>query len=488
MGTTKLVSYIPPETCWSVNPPELWTIANLKEWSKNSHNLIVASSDAAGMLKHATAGQLELHTMLYVKNAFERKGLVLEHCEHATTTTLDDDTSVINHVNQWYLFRVRPLLPGVDRFGLFMETHLDAIVVDSDKLNKPMHVHLDDMMIVIYYSDNPNDCLNHVKTVLNILLQKELYLSQTKPHSVKLVWRLLGHMIEVQGIQIDVDCILNLKGRATRSRNLSRDFIGSVEYLIIDIPHFHIPMRLLSSWAEDTGPLWRNCAGRSVFEKAKDPYHGIKDHRWVSLSYPKGAVPEWMTTEGVSKISDVSSQRNEWKRIKMSAFSLAKWNTAQPTYAMHDIGMRAGVGIVLSYSDILLETQFSWLIGHKRLMHSLNEENLFNLQSQRLKEFELGSVDFPVNYVEESKNEVADKLSRLYATYSHAIEHAEVEIISCDVEMSTVLKLWMMTAIEAQKPMKRNTAMRCPQAIERGPWNLSELIESTCFVFECPAG
>lgn len=51
--------------------PKLGTIANLREWNKDAHNLnlIVPSPDAAGMLKRTAAGQL--HATLYARSAFE---------------------------------------------------------------------------------------------------------------------------------------------------------------------------------------------------------------------------------------------------------------------------------------------------------------------------------------------------------------------------------------------------------------------------------
>lgn len=145
--------------------PKLWKVSNLREWNlkKHTHKLISPLPDIDGMVRLRLMATGQFHTTLYAKTAFERIHLVSGHCKHATmlVTMLDDDTSVVNHIIQWHLFRLQ--LPGVHRFSLFMEIHLDDIVIDSDKLNEPM---------------------DHVRSVLNMVQWVEPYLSQSKLHLV----------------------------------------------------------------------------------------------------------------------------------------------------------------------------------------------------------------------------------------------------------------------------------------------------------------
>ena len=74
-----------------------------------------------------------------------------------------------------------------------------------------MDIYLDDIMI---YLDCLEDHIKHVKLVLDILYREKLYLSQSKLRFIEPELKLLGHIIDDQGIRIDtekVDSVLNWK-------------------------------------------------------------------------------------------------------------------------------------------------------------------------------------------------------------------------------------------------------------------------------------
>lgn len=74
-----------------------------------------------------------------------------------------------------------------------------------------MDIYLDDIMI---YSDCLEDHVKHVKLVLDILHREKLYFSQSKLRFIVWELKLLGHIVDDQGIQMDaekVDSVLNWK-------------------------------------------------------------------------------------------------------------------------------------------------------------------------------------------------------------------------------------------------------------------------------------
>ena len=118
-----------------------------------------------------------------------------------------------------------------------------------------MDIYLDDIVI---YSDSLEEHIAHVKLDLNILKKEKLYLSRCKLRFIlpEFLLKLLGQIIDSDGIRMDaekVDSVLNWK--VPMNRDLLRGFIGSVGYLVDDIPNVQIPMGVLSTLTGDTVPF-----------------------------------------------------------------------------------------------------------------------------------------------------------------------------------------------------------------------------------------
>ena len=74
-----------------------------------------------------------------------------------------------------------------------------------------MDVYLDDIII---YSDSLEDHVRHVKTVLDVLIKEKLYLSSSKLWFITPSLKLLGWIVDDEGIQMDsakVDLVINWK-------------------------------------------------------------------------------------------------------------------------------------------------------------------------------------------------------------------------------------------------------------------------------------
>ena len=70
-----------------------------------------------------------------------------------------------------------------------------------------------------------------------------------------------------------------------------------------------------------------------------------------------------MVTDGCATgISGLVSQGEDWKTVRITAFYLAKLNSAQQNYAVHKIEMLAGVETMLRHVDILQGVCFKWLM------------------------------------------------------------------------------------------------------------------------------
>jgi hypothetical protein len=395
-------------------PPQLRTVIDLRERNKNTHKLTSPLPDIEGMLRRAANHRYR--TTLDLKSAYEQIRIVPEHVPRSAVTTPDGNMvslviqigdcnapatyqALMNHIFSPYI-------------GRFMDIYLDDIVV---------------------YSDTLEEHVEHVKLILRILEREKLYLSRSKLHVLEPELKLLGRIIDDQGIRMDlekVDSVLNWK--VPTNRDLLRGFIGSVGYLADDIPNVRIPMGILSSITGDTVPFRWSYTEQRAFDEVKELVQHARDHRRVPLNYSEGAPPIWMVTDGCSTgVAGVISQGMDWKTAKIAAFYSAKLNPAQQNYPVHEIEMLAGIETMLRHTDVLQGVRFKWLTDHKGLTHLLNQKNLSGRQARWLEK--ISAFDFEVVYIEGSENVVADALSRMYASDSPGTVRSRTEYTSHDV-------------------------------------------------------
>jgi hypothetical protein len=190
-----------------------------------------------GMLRRTASKPFR--TALDLKNAYEQIRIIPDHVERSSVTTPDGNMislvvqqgdcnapatyqALMNHLFSAYI-------------GRFMDIYLDDIVI---------------------YSDTLEDHVRHVKMVLDILRREKLYLSRSKLRFIVLELKLLGRIVDDEGICMDADKVDSvLKWKTPTNRDLLRGFIGSVGYLADDIPNIRSPMGVLSAITGDSVPF-----------------------------------------------------------------------------------------------------------------------------------------------------------------------------------------------------------------------------------------
>ena len=389
-------------------PPLLRTVVDLRERNSNTRKLTSPLPDMEGMLRRAASKPFR--TALDLKNAYEQIRIIPEHVERSAVTT--PDGNMVSQVIQ----------QGDCNAPATYQTLMNHLF--SAYIGRFMDVYLDNIVI---YSDTLEEHVKHVKLVMDILLKEKLYLSRTKLRFIAPELKLLGRVVDDEGIRMDaekVDSVLNWK--VPTNRDLLRGFIGSVGYLADDIPNIRLPMGVLSSITGDTVPFRWGYTEQRAFDEVKTLVHQVREHRRVPLNYAKDAPPIWMVTDGCSTgISGLVSQGENWKEAKITAFYSAKLNPAQQNYPTHEIEMLAGVETMLRHVDILQEVKFKWLTDHKGLIYLLNQKNLSGRQARWLEK--ISSFTFEVVYIAGSENMVADALSRIYSNDSSGTVRARSE-------------------------------------------------------------
>jgi hypothetical protein len=434
----------------NTKPPLLRTVIDLRERNKNTKRMTSPLPDIDGMLRRTASHQYK--TTLDLKNAYEQIRIIPKHVPRTSVTTPDGNMislvvqmgdcnapatyqALMNHIFSAYI-------------GRFMDVYLDDIVIYSNSLEE--HVH-------------------HVKLVMDVLRREKLYLSKSKLHFVQPTLKLLGRIVDSQGIQMDsakVDSVINWK--VPTNRDLLRGFIGSVGYLADDIPNVRIPMGILSAITGDTVPFRWGYTEQRAFDEVKSLVQLAREHHRVPLDYSEGAPPIWMVTDGCSSgISGLISQGDDWKSAKIAAFYSAKLNPAQQNYPVHEIEMLAGIETMMRYMDILQGVRFRWLTDHKGLTHLLNQKNLSGRQARWIEKISV--FDFEVVYITGSENVVADALSRLYANDSPGTIRSSTEYTSHDVldddtlvVQQNSLDMPILAGIEARIATRRSSRVRRP--------------------------
>ena len=432
------------------NPVLLRTVVDLRERNKNTVKMTSPLPDMEGMLRRAASRPYR--TLLDMKNAYEQIRVIPEHVPRTAVTT--PDGNMVSHVLQ----------QGDCNTPSTHQTLMNHLF--SPYIGRFLDVYMDDLVIS---SETLEEHVQHVKIVLDILKREKLYLSRSKLFFVSPKLKLLGRIIDDQGISMDadkVDSVLNWK--VPTNRDLLRGFIGSVGYLADDIPNVRIPMGILSSITGDTVPFRWGYTEQRAFEDVKMLVHNAREHRRTPLDYSKGAPTIWMITDGCATgISGLVSQGDDWKTSKIAAFYSAKLNPAQQNYPVHEIEMLAGVETMLRHADILQGAKFRWLTDHKGLTYLLNQKNLSGRQARWLEK--ISSYDFEVVYIPGSENVVADALSRMYANDSSGTTRSRSEFTCHDVadDDTSVVDdtqgdLPVLAGVEARIATRRGTRLRRP--------------------------
>jgi hypothetical protein len=422
-------------------PPALRTVVDLRERNKNTHKLTSPLPDIEGMLRRAA--QRRFRTSMDMKDTYEQIRIEPSHVDRTTVTTPDGNmVSLVIQIGD---------CNGPATCQALMNH------IFSDYIGRFMDIYIDDIVI---YSDTLEDHVRHVKLVLDVLKREKLFLSKGKVHFIQPELKVLGRIIDDDGIRMDgakVDSVLSWK--VPTNRDLLRGFLGSVGYLADDVPGVRVPMGVLSALTGDAVPFRWGYTEQRAFEDVKDLVERARSHHRVPLDYSKGAAPIWMVTDGCATgLSGLVSQGEDWKTARIAAFYSAKLNSAQQNYPVHEIEMLAGIETMLRHVDILQGVRFKWVTDHKGLIYLLTQKNLSGRQARWLEK--ISAFDFEVVYVPGCENVVADALSRMYSndapgTVRARSEYTYHDVVDEDAEVSVDDAVPVLAGIEAKAAVPR---------------------------------
>jgi hypothetical protein len=212
---------------------KLRTVIDLRERNKNTHKMSAPLPDIDGILRRVSKGRYR--SIIDGQDAYEKIRIVPEHIERSAVTTPD-----------------RNMMSTVIQIGNCNAPSTYQALMNylfGNYIGRWMDVYLDD---IIVYSDTLDEHVEHVRTVLDILRRERLYLSEGKLRFLCKEMKILGRIVDNDGIQMDpdkVDSVVNWK--TPTNRDLLRGFIGSAGYLADNIYKVKVPMGVLSAITGD---------------------------------------------------------------------------------------------------------------------------------------------------------------------------------------------------------------------------------------------
>lgn len=296
----------------------------------------------------------------------------------------------------------------------------------SEHLGVWMDVYLDD---IIVYSDSLEDHVRHIQTVFQILRNNNFYLSVDKMQLFAQELKILGHIIDGDGIRMDphkVDSIANWK--VPTSRALLQSFLGAVGFLAPDCYGIRIPMGVLTPLTGKNRPWRWGATEQRAFEEIKTLVVAWRDQHRVALDYSADAPKINLVTDAsLTGGSGFISQGDELATSKVVAFWSGKFNSAQQNYPVHELELLAIVESLKRFRGMLHGTKFRICTDHKALQHFMSQKNLSARQSRWLDV--LNEFEFEIFYIPGKTNTLADSLSRLYSEDAPGTVRAHSEYV-----------------------------------------------------------
>ena len=274
---------------------KLRTVVNLHERNKNTHKLSAPLPDIDGILRHVSKGRYR--SIIDGQDTYEQICIVPEDVDQSAVTTPDGN-----------------MLSTVIQIGDCNTPATYQALMNhlfSGYIGKWMDIYLDDIII---YSQTLEEHIEHVKEALSILWREKFYLSAEKLWFLCPEMKILGRIVDDDGIRMDpdkVDQVLHWK--TPTNRDLLRGFIGSVGYLADDIYKVHVPMGVLSAVTGNSVPFHWTQTEQRAFDQVKCYVQACAKHSRKLLEYSLDAAPVWYMTDAcMNGIAGVIAQGKDW--------------------------------------------------------------------------------------------------------------------------------------------------------------------------------
>ncbi|KAK2443611.1 hypothetical protein QL285_014700 [Trifolium repens] len=293
-------------------------------------------------------------------------------------------------------------------FGL---TNAPAIFMDY--MNRIFQPYLDQFVVIfiddiLIYSKDSQEHAEHLRIVLSILREKQLYAKFSKCEFWLSEVKFLGHVISQGGVSVDpskVEAVLNWE--RPRSVTEVRSFLGLAGYY----------RRFILGFSEIALPLTRLTRKGADFDWDATCDWSFKTLKEKLTTAPVLVIPD--PTRKYVVYCDASNKGLGCVLMQdgaVVAYASRQLKPHEQNYPTHDLELAAIIFALKIWRHHLYGVQFDLFSDHKSLKYLFDQKEL-NMRQRRWMEY-LKDFDFNLNYHPGKANVVADALSRktLYAS------------------------------------------------------------------------
>jgi len=283
----------------------------------------------------------------------------------------------------------------------------NALAIFMDYMNRIFHPFLDQFVVVfidniLIYSKTLEEHEEHLRIVLQILREKELYAKLSKCEFWLEKVKFLGHVISNKGVLVDptkVEVILQWEPPKTMTE--IRSFLGLAGYY----------RRFIEGFSKIATPLTQLTKKGQAFvwtEKCENSFQELKKRLTTSpvlaLPDPTGHFVIFCDASKMGLGCVLMQDR------RVVAYSSRQLRTHEKNYPTHDLELAAIVFALKIWGHYVYGGKFEIFSDHKSLKYLFDQKEL-NMRQRRWMEF-LKDYDFELHYHPGKANVVADALSR----------------------------------------------------------------------------
>ena len=267
-------------------------------------------------------------------------------------------------------------------------------------LDRCVVVYLDDILV---YSKSKEEHLDHLRAVLELLRQHQLYGKLSKSEFGKQKVEYLGHVVSADGIDVEprkVEAVKNWPPPTDRHTLLQ--FLGLANYYRRFIKgHANVAVPLTNLLKKENPWHWEK-PQQTAFETIKER---LTTAPTLVIPDPNQGNVELTTDASLMAVGAILSQDG-----KPIAYYSKKLNPAEQRYPTHERELLAVVKAVDEWRVYLLGRPVTVLTDHLTLKHLQTQPNLSARQARWLEKLE--TFDLRFQYKPGKTNQAADALSR----------------------------------------------------------------------------
>ncbi|KAK1643105.1 hypothetical protein QYE76_060910 [Lolium multiflorum] len=266
-------------------------------------------------------------------------------------------------------------------------------------LDKFVIVFIDDILI---YSKDKEEHAKHLKIVLQILREHQLYAKFSKCKFWLDSVEFLGHVITKEGIAVNPSKVQSvLEWKSPKNAKEIRGFLGMAGYY----------RRFIEGFSKIAGPMTKLLKKNTPFEwtdECEASFQTLKDKLTTA---PVLAVPE----PGKDYTVYCDASKNGLGCVlmqdrKVIAYGSRQLKPHEHNYPVHDLELAAVVYALKSWRQFLYGSKCELYTDHKSLKYFFTQKEL-NMRQKRWLEL-IKDYDLTINYTPGKANVVADALSR----------------------------------------------------------------------------